>query len=87
MNTYLAQMRWCEREEPICVGTNKRKVASHALALLKAEHGTGLVNRGLAMCSARITADDIEVVAIPVVGGVDTRGSRTKQGHGGNKKG
>lgn len=62
---YLAQMKWCEREEPICAGTNKRQVAHEALCRLKAEHGTGPVDRGQAMCSVKITADDIEVVEIP----------------------
>jgi len=62
---YLAQMKWCEREEPICAGTNKRKVAAEALRILKAEHGNGPVSRGQAMCSAKITADDIEIVEIP----------------------
>lgn len=62
---YLAQMKWCEREEPICAGTNKRKVASEALRILKAKHGTGPVSRGQAMCSIRITADDIEIVEVP----------------------
>jgi hypothetical protein len=64
---YLAQMRWCEREEPICAGLDKRKVASEALKMLKSEHGSGEIWRGQAMCSAKITANDIEVVAIPVV--------------------
>jgi hypothetical protein len=62
---YLAQMKWCEREEPICAGTNKRKVAAEALRILKAEHGTGNVDRGQAMCSVKITANDIEIVVIP----------------------
>ena len=62
---YLAQMQWCEREEPICAGTNKRKVAQAALRILKEEHGTGPVSRGLAMCSAPITMSDIAVVEIP----------------------
>ncbi|MFY8063775.1 MAG: hypothetical protein ACOVN2_08725 [Usitatibacteraceae bacterium] len=58
-------MKWCEREEPICAGTNKRKVAAEALRLLKVEHGTGSVNRGQAVCSVKITADDVEIVEIP----------------------
>ena len=61
-------MKWCEREEPICAGTNKRKVAAEALRLLKAEHGTGPVCRGQAMCSVKITADGIEIVEIPFFG-------------------
>jgi hypothetical protein len=62
---YLAQMQWCEREEPICAGTNKRKVAQAALRILKEEYGTGSVLRGLAMCSVPITMSDIAVVEIP----------------------
>lgn len=62
---YLAQMKWCEREEPICVGTNKRKLLSEALRTLKAEHGTGPVCRGQAMCHVPITADDVEIIPIP----------------------
>jgi len=62
---YLAQMQWCEWEEPIVAGTNKRKLLSEALQILKAEHGTGSVDRGAAMCQIPITADDIEIVEIP----------------------
>ena len=58
-------MKWCEREEPICAGTNKQKVATEALRILKSKHGTDRVNRGQAMCSVKITADDVEVVEIP----------------------
>ena len=58
-------MQWCEREQPIIAGTNKRKILSRALEILKAEHGTGPVDRGVAMCQIPITADDIEIVEIP----------------------
>ena len=58
-------MQWCEREQPIIAGTNKRKILSEALKILKAEHGKGLVDRGAAMCQIPITADDIEIVEIP----------------------
>lgn len=58
-------MKWCEREEPICAGTNKRKVSDEALRILKLEHGTGPVIRGYEMRSVKITADDIEIVEIP----------------------
>ncbi len=64
---YLAQMMWCEREQPIVAGTNKRKLISEALKILKAEHGTGAVCRGQAMCALPITADDIEIVEIPIM--------------------
>jgi hypothetical protein len=64
---YLAQMMWCEREQPIVVGTNKRKLISEALKILKAEHGTGPVCRGQAMCALTITADDIEIVEVPMM--------------------
>lgn len=60
-------MMWCEREEPIVAGTNKRKLISEALKILKAEHGTGPVCRGQAMCALPITADDIEIVEIPLM--------------------
>jgi hypothetical protein len=62
---YLAQMQWCEANEPICGGTNKGKVAREALRILKAEHGTGPVSRGQAMCSLKICQSDIEIVEIP----------------------
>ena len=62
---YLAQMQWCEREEPICAGTDKRKLLTEALRRLKAEHGTGPVCRGRAMCEVPITANDIEIIPIP----------------------
>lgn len=64
---YIAQMRWCEREEPICAGTNKKLVAKKALAMLKQQHGTGPVHRGQAMCSLPITYTDIEVIELPFV--------------------
>ena len=64
---YLAQMQWCEREEPIIAGSNKRKLISEALKILKVEHGTGPVCRGAAMCSHPITANDIEIVEIPLM--------------------
>jgi hypothetical protein len=64
---YLAQMMWCEREQPIVAGTNKRKLISEALKILKAEHGTGPVCRGQAMCALPITADDIEIVGVPMM--------------------
>jgi hypothetical protein len=64
---YLAKMQWCEEEELICAGTNKRKVAQAALRILKEEHGTGPVSRGLAMCSVPITMSDIAMVEIPLI--------------------
>ena len=64
---YLAQMKWCETTEPICAGTNKKKLISKALKILKLEHGTGPVNRGMAMCNVPITADDIEIDRIPLL--------------------
>ena len=66
-------MKWCEREEPICAGTNKRKIISEALRILKAEHGTDPVSRGQAMCSVKITADDIDVVEIPFLANAESR--------------
>ena len=64
---YLAQIKWCEREQTIVAGTNKRKLISEALKILKAEHGTGPVCRGQAMCALPITADDIEIVEVPMM--------------------
>jgi hypothetical protein len=64
---YLAQMKWCEAQEPICVGTNKRKLAKEALRRLKEEHGTGPVSRGMAMCSVPITHHDIEILELDIV--------------------
>lgn len=65
---YLAQMKWCEREEPVCAGTNQKEVAQKALKMLRDEYGVGPIPRGMAMCSVPITMDDIEVVKIPVIG-------------------
>lgn len=62
---YLASMMWCEREEPIIVGHNKKKLIKEALRLLHKENGHGLADRGQAMTSARITAKDIEITTIP----------------------
>lgn len=62
---YLAQMLWCEREVPVCAGTNKRKLAKEALRLLRVEYGIGPVSRGMALCSEPIRADDIEIVEVP----------------------
>jgi hypothetical protein len=62
---HVASMKWCEREEPICAGHNKKVVRSNALRLLKEEHGTGPVCRGQAMCSVKISHDDIEIITIP----------------------
>lgn len=67
MRLYLAQMKWCEWEQPVCIGRNKQKVARAALKILKQENGEGPVNRGAAMCSAPITIDDIEILEIPVI--------------------
>ena len=66
-NIYLAQMNWSGALEPVCGGTNKRRVMREALRLLKAEHGTGSVSRGAAMCSLPITQSDIEIVTVPIV--------------------
>ena len=64
---YLAQMLWCEREEPICAGLNKKLVKKEALRILKEEHGTGRVCRGMALCHEKITYNDIEIVEIPII--------------------
>ena len=67
MNYYLAQMKWCERTQSICIGKNKIKVKRAALKMLKDEHGTGPVSRGAALCSEPIVGDDVEIVLIPVI--------------------
>lgn len=72
MKLYLAQMQWCEREEPIIAGTNKRKLLSEALKILKAEHGAGPVDRGAAMCQIPITADDVEIIEIPFLYNIES---------------
>lgn len=64
-NIYIAQMMWCEREVPVCAGTNKKKLIKEALRLLRAEYGNGPVWRRAALCSMPITANDIEIVKIP----------------------
>lgn len=64
---YLAQMQWCEREEPICVGSNKNKLKKETLRILKEVHGTGPVDRGMAGCSVPITGDDILIEEIKTV--------------------
>jgi hypothetical protein len=80
---YVAQMKWCEREEPICAGTNKKKLVAEALRILHAERGKGPVGRGMAMCSEPIRADDIEVVEIPLLSNVPRQESPL--GSGGNQ--
>ena len=65
MKLYLAEMKWCERNEAICAGTNKAKLVLEALRILREEHGTGPVDRGQAMCSVPITMSDIEISEIP----------------------
>ena len=72
---YIAQMKWCEREEPICAGTKKKKLVTEALRILHAEHGKGPVSRGMAMCSEPIRKDDIEIVEIPLLSNVRDQGS------------
>lgn len=67
MKYYLAQMKWCEHEEPICVGTNKKTLLKHAVAKMKQEHGNGPVDRGMAGCSLPITYDDIEISEIEML--------------------
>ena len=63
----LVTMRWPEYDEPICLGTNKRKISTEALRLLRKEHGTGPVLRPAAMCSAPIRHDDLRYWKLPVV--------------------
>jgi hypothetical protein len=65
---HVACMIWPERLEPICCGTNKRLVAREAVRMLREQHGTGLVPRPQAFCSARITSSDIEIVTVPMIG-------------------
>lgn len=67
MKTYLAQMLWCEIKEPICIGKNKKRVKSEALKILKKLHGNKSIDRGQAMCSAKISGSDIEVCEIKVI--------------------
>lgn len=62
---WLASMKWPGIAEPICVGTNKRRVQNEAYRMLREEHGTGNVDRNAAMCSAPIQHDDIEISPIP----------------------
>lgn len=64
---YVACMRWACDTEPVCVGTSKLAVRREAVRILKAQHGDGPVDRGAAMCSARICHDDIEVIEIPFI--------------------
>jgi len=64
---YLAQMKWCEREEPIACGYNRKELQRHALAKLHAKHGKGSVDRGAAMCSLPITASDIAITPIEMI--------------------
>ena len=62
---WLASMVWPERLEAICVGTNKRKTMKEALLILKEIHGKGEVDRPRAMCSIKLTYDDIEMEKLP----------------------
>lgn len=60
-------MKWAGSNEPICVGTNRKKTLSAALKIMKEEHGMGPVDRGAAFCSAPITYDDIDISTIKVI--------------------
>jgi hypothetical protein len=64
---YVASMKWAEKNEPICAGTNQQKVRKAALDLLRHYHGYGAIDRGSAFCAAKITKDDIDIDALPIV--------------------
>lgn len=63
----LATMRWPEYDEPICAGTNKEKLVTEAVKILKKEHGLGPVPRQMAMCSVPIQRNDINIWEIPFI--------------------
>jgi len=65
--TYVACMAWPDGLEPVCVGTNKRKITREAVRMLRAEYGSGDVTRYGALCSCPIVAGDIECVEVGVV--------------------
>lgn len=62
---YLASMIWPEAYEPICVGTNKKKITTEAVRILKEYHGNGPVERPQAFCSVPIRKNDIDIQEIP----------------------
>lgn len=64
---YLASFIWPRFHEPLCVGSNKRKLKKAAYEKAKEKHGKGLVQRPGAMCSAKIQLDDILIEEIEVV--------------------
>lgn len=68
-------MQWPGTIEPICAGANKRNVTREAVRLLRQEYGRGPVNRPTAMCSAPITASDIEIVTIPLMSNETSAGT------------
>ena len=59
---YLAQVLWCEREVPVCAGTNKKKLVQQALQRWR------FCVRPLGDGSEPICADDIEIVELPWCG-------------------
>jgi hypothetical protein len=64
---YLAEMKWSESEEPVCAGTNKRKVKKEAFRILRSKYGKESISRGSALCFAPIAYDDIEISKIPII--------------------
>jgi hypothetical protein len=64
---YLASFHWPKYCEPLCVGTNKKKVLKAALDKAKQKYGTKRVNRPGAMCCEKIDYKDIDIEEIDEV--------------------
>lgn len=68
LNIWMASMQWPDGPEAVCTGTNKKLVTKRALEILRLKYGPGSVDRGSAMCSARITSSDLRIEKIPFFG-------------------
>lgn len=64
---YLASFQWPGRLEPLMIGTSKVALRRAAKAMAIQLYGSGHVDRPGALCSAKITLDDIHVQAIEVM--------------------
>ena len=64
---YIAYFQWAGYDENLCCGTNKKKVKKYAYDKARIIYGTGPVNRGAAMCSSKITMNDIGIDEIEII--------------------
>lgn len=61
---YLASFKWPGYDEALCAGYNKKELRKLAKQIAIERYGNGLVDRGSACCSCKITLDDIRIQKI-----------------------